>query len=489
MIRASILGVALLGGLATAALPAAGTLPFEKEELQTLFGTSNQEKLGKMVRTYYAHIEKEELQKANKELQKLIEEAGKVAKTAKIADPLLAIEDWREIIRRGLMVEKPTAAIVGRGDLKVAEMESPIDTRANEKELTGIFNNKLKAYISLPNDFAKVAYPVILALHTTIDEVKSAKDLTKAKAIDAEVKAWATATFSKELLTKAIVICPVMDIALRGSDNVSWSRPRWDSDHGALWAFRALSEFIFKNVNHDPSRIYVDGTGEAAAAAMLFCARFPGVLTGAIVRGAPPQRIDFEKNCRGTPVLFVGDAGKSFHDEWAGKEGLVLAHHPTIDDATLIQWLTDHPKEYSPTKVGIETSDFVYAAGSWFRVTDQDATRETMRFLIDAAIDREANEVTVVTSEKVSGFEIFLNDRMLDLSKPVKVIHRYVVEIDEATASDEAKAAASEKMKDVVRFNGPVKRILEDTLQWAYLRPYSNTGEIYVASIRVDLGG
>ncbi len=488
MIRASILGVALLGGLAAAAIPAASSAE-DVKAVQSVFGTSNLDKLGKMVRTYYAHVEKDELQKANKELQKLIEEAGKVAKTAKLADPLLAIEDWREIVRRGLMVEKPTAAIVGRGDLKLAEMDSPIDTSADEKELAGIFNNKLKAYISLPNDFAKVAYPVILALHTTVDEVKSAKELTKAKAIDTEVKAWANATFSKELLGKAIVICPVMDVALRGSDNVSWSRPRWDSDHGALWAFRALSEFIFKNVNHDPSRIYVDGTGEAASAALLFCSRFPGVLTGAVVRGAPPQRIDFEKNCRGTPLLFVGGAGKAFHDEWAGKEGMVLAHHETLDDATFGQWLADHPKEYAPTKIGIETNDFVYAAGSWFRVTEQDATRETMRFLVDAVLDREKNEVKVVTSEKVRGFEIFLNDRMLDLSKPVKVVHRYVVEIDEAKADDEAKAAAKEKAEDVVRFNGPVKRILEDTLEWAFLRPYSNTGEVYVASVRVDLGG
>jgi hypothetical protein len=488
MIRASILGVALAVSSAAASIPVPAARD-DAKALQPMFGNSNLEKLGKMVRSYYALVEREELQKAHKELQKLIDEAGKVAKTAKLADPLLAVEDWREIVRRGLMLEKPSAAIVGRGEFKLAAVASPIDTRSDEKELVGIFNNELKAYISLPNDFAKVAYPVILGLLPAPDEVKSSKDLTKAKVIDEKVKAWAIATYSKEILSKAIVVCPVMDLALRGSDNVSWSRPRWDSDTGARWAFRALCEFIFNNVNHDPSRIFVDGTGDAAAAAMLFCSRFPGILTGAVVRGAPPQRIDFEKNCRGTPILFVGSETKAFHDEWAGKDAMLLSHHESLDDTSFALWLAGNPKEYAPTKIGIDTNEFVYAAGSWFRVLEQDATKETLRFSIDAALDREKNEITVVTSEKVRGFEVFLNDRMLDLSQPVKLVHRYDVQIDESTASDEAKAAAKEKEKDTVRFNGPVKRILEDSLKWALERPYSNTGEIYVANIRVDLGG
>lgn len=486
MIRASILAATLLASLVVPST-AARACPQDQKSPSPLFGQSNLDKLGKLVRNYYGFVEKDELGRANKELQKLIEEAATIGKAAKLADPLLALDDWREIVRRGLTVEKPSANITGKGELKLVDIPSPIDQSSDKKELDGIFDNRLKAYVSVPNDFAKVAYPIILGLHPTTDEVRAAKDLTKAKAIDERVKAWATATYSKELLKKAIVICPVMDVALRGSDNVSWSRPRWDSDNGALWAFKALAEIVFKNANHDPSRIFVDGSGEAAAAALLFCARFPGVQTGAIVRGAPPQQIDFA-NCRGTPVLFVGAETKAFHDQWAGQEGFVVEHHESIDDATLGAWLTAHPKEYAPAKVAIETNEFAYAASFWVRVTDQDSTKETLRFRLDAAIDREKNEITVVTSEKVRGFELFLNDRLVDLSKPVKVMHRYEVKLDEATASETEKAAAKEKEKESLRFSGPLKRILEDTLNWAYYRPFSNTGEVYVANLRIDLG-
>ena len=468
MIRASILGGALAVGVV--AVAAAWASPLQGN---ASMGTGNFDKLSKMVRNYYGlRYEEEKLQKAQKELEKLLADAGKIAKDGKFGDPLLAVDDWREIVKRGLMVEK-TVVPAGRADLKLAEAASPLDLSEDAKELGPAFEHKLKAYVSLPNDFAKVAYPIVLGLHPIEPEVKAAKDLAKSKAIAEKVKAWATATYSKEFLTKAIVVCPVMDLPLRGADNVSYSRPGWDTPQGAQWAFSSLTEFIFKNVNYDASRIFVDGSGSSAAAALLYCARYSGMQTGAIVRGAPPQQIDFG-NCGGTPLLFVGAESKEFFEANKALEGYVLEHRDALDDAGLVSWITDHPKVWAPKKIAIETDKRDFAVSHWLRITYEDPAKEKMGIKVDAAIDVEKNQITVVTNEKVKGFEIYLNDAVVDLSKPIRVIHRY--------------AGAEDAAKETVRFEGTVKRVLEDTLRWSYLPPFNNFGEIYVAVVSVELG-
>lgn len=484
MIRASFLRLVAIP-LGWAAATAVALAPLHAQEQAPTLGAANYDKVAKLVRGYFGFYEKDEFNKANKELIKLLEETSKLAKSAKIAEPLGAVDDWREIMRRGLMVEKPTVNISWRADLRRADVPSPIDLSADEKELAGAFDNKLKAFVSVPTDYAKVAYPVIIGLHPMDDEVKAAKNLTKSKAIEEKVKAWATATYSKELLAKAIVICPIMDLAIRGSDNVSFSRPRWDSDEGALWIFRSFSEIISKNANFDLRRIYIDGHGSGASAALLLCARFPGAQTGAIVRGTPPQRIDFG-NCLGAPVLFVGADSKEFHDTWKGNDGFVLEHHDALDDATLLAWMAAHPKEFAPKKVVIETQDLRCAAGYWLKVSGEDPTLEKLSVKINAVVDREKNEVTVVTNEKVLRFEIYLNDALLNLDKPIRVLHRLVPDAKPAAGADAPTEA--EGAKETERFNGTVKRVMEQTLDWAWFPPFSNTGEFYVAMIAVELG-
>src|SRR5688572_5188868 len=191
MIRASILGGALVGGVV--AVAAAWATPLQGGTAS--LGTGNVDKLSKMVRKYHGYLADEERKNAQKELEKLLTDATKIAKDGKFGDPLLALDDWREIVKRGLMVEKPVIP-AGRADLKLESVASPFDLSEDAKELGPAFDNKLKAFVSLPNDFAKVAYPIVLGLHPIDPEVKAAKDLAKTKALQDKVKAWATATYS-----------------------------------------------------------------------------------------------------------------------------------------------------------------------------------------------------------------------------------------------------------------------------------------------------
>jgi len=484
----SAVAAVLLGALAGLHRAGGAPVPAAQEgNPGPSIGPGNVEKLAKLVRSYYAFLDQEALGKAKKDLDKLVDETGKISKSLKLADPLLALEDWREIVRRGLALDKPTVNLSWRVDLRLATLAEDQTPRfqgsADAKELQGVFDNRLKAFVSLPVDHLKVAYPIVVGLHPADGEVRALKDMKKSKQLVDEIEKWAKATYSKELLAKAIVIVPVMDLALRSADGVSFTRPRWDSDEGATWGFRALSQIIFPNVNHDARRIFLDGHGSAAQAALLFCAQFPGLQTGCVVRGPPPQRIDFV-NCVGTPILFIGRETQSFYEEWRGKEGFVLdlpvervndqdQIKESLDDATFLQWMTDHPKEYAPRKLTLQTDRIEFASSYWLKVTDEDRTLDKLPIVVDAAVDRARNQISVVTNARVKGFEIYLNDELVDLSKEVRVVHR--------------RSGGESESPEVERFKGVLKRVVEDTLVWAYKRPYCNTGDVYVACIPVEL--
>jgi hypothetical protein len=438
-------------------------------------GAGNVDKLSKLARSYFSNLDARERAKARKDLDKILAEVGKIAKAEKLDEPLLAVEDWRQIIRLALSVEKPTVKISSRESLRIpAEPlpDSPVAVNASEKELAGVFDGKLKAFVSVPGDYLKVAYPVVVAMHPMADETVALKDLTKSKVIVDRVQEWVTATYPREFLAGAIVIAPVMDLALRSSDGVSFYRPQWDTMEGATWVFRALLEYIFKNVNHDPSRIFLDGEGSGAVAGMIFCARYPGLQTGCIVRGAPPQKIDFT-NCTAAPILFLGGDSKDFFEEWKQREGFKLEHRPSAQPVEILQWIIDHPKNYAPEKISLRTDRIEFASSYWLRVTDEDPTLQAEPILIDAAVDREQNSIAVVTSGRVKAFEVYLNDGLIDLSKPIRVTHRRVGGADGEEVSE--------------RFNGLISRVIEHTLNTSYYRPYCNSGEVYVATVRVEL--
>jgi hypothetical protein len=445
-------------------------------------GAASVDRISKLVRVYYAELDAShpDPKKVKKALEKVIEETGKAAKAQKISDPLLAVDDWREILRLGFTLDKPAVSpsAPGRGELKKVTLDSPIDPKADVKELAAVFDRKLKVLVSVPGDFAKVAYPVLIALHPSESEVgKGLSSMKKSKEIEDAATAWATSTYSKEVLAKSIVIVPILDCVKRGDDGISFSRPVWDSRDGVVWVMKALQEVVLKSLNFDCKRIFIDGSGAGAAAAVDFCTRYPGLQSGAIVRGAPPADPDFEvrfENAAGTPILFVGGEAKAILDKFATVEGFasLLVQKETLDDATLLAWLNEHPKVFAPKKIKLRANEMAYAESYWLTVKEYDPNLEKDPIFIEAVADREKNEITVVTNKKVKAFEVFLNDDVLDLSREVRILHR--------RTDDQAEP------KEL--FKGLLKRGAEDTLDNYYYRPYCNTSEFYVASKSVEVG-
>jgi hypothetical protein len=269
-------------------------------------GASVKDSFEKLARAYY--VLREDPPKAKKPLEKLVAEVAKTAKAQKIAEPLLALEDWREILQAALVPDKPAVSINSH-KLDKFSIPCPLASKADAKEMKNAFDGKMKVLVSVPADAQKVQYPVIIGLHPAEMETKSLANLRSYKEIGDAAKQWATATYSKDVLAKAIVVVPILDFIKRSEDAISFTRPSWNSDEGKGYIINALNEFVRYAINYDPRRIYLDGAGSGAAAAADFCTLFPSLVTGAIVRGPVPADEQFAErfeNALGVPMLFVG---------------------------------------------------------------------------------------------------------------------------------------------------------------------------------------
>jgi hypothetical protein len=478
---AATLAFVLGGSLFAMRGPLQGSGGDKQAATPVTLGTAANDRLTKLARAYY--LVRDDAPKAKKQLDKLIAEVASSAKAQKVADPLAALDDWRDILQAALVPDKPLV-VINSHELKDVSLPCPLDSKADVKDMKPAFDGMMKALVSVPADANKVRYPVIIGLHPAEAETKSLKTIRKGTEIGDIARQWAAATYSKELLAKAIVVVPILDFVKRSDDAVSFTRPSWDSDEGKGYIFNAMDQFVrFALLNYDARRIFLDGAGSGAVAATNFCTLFPSVVTGAIVRGPPPSDEHFEErfeNAAGVPFLFVGGEkkeekvvpyAKAILEKFKGTEGYNLTQKDALDDATLLSWLNDHPKVFAPRKVRFRTDDLFYADCFWIRAQDVDPNLEKEPIVVDAVIDHEKNEITVVTSKKVKKFEIFLNDDVLDLSREVRVLHRKMEEQGDAKEC----------------FHGMVKRVIEYALDSTWKDYAVNRGEVYVASRTIEV--
>ena len=463
-----------LGALLGAVL---GALPGATEAKDNLvIADRDRAELVKLVQDHYAAKDSDMPGKALQYGEKIQDKLASIAKKEKLDDPnaLLAhVEDWREILLEAFVSATTTVKITATGSfgLRPVELDSPVGTGVdNSKELGKAFDEKLKAFVSVPRDYKRTRYPVILALHPAEDESgKKIEDMTTSSQLVKDVKDWLAETYPKEILEEAIVVAPVLDLVLV-NEGLSATRPQWDSIEGTRWAIIALTNIVRFNLNHDPQRTFLDGHGSGARAVMQFCAQYPSMATGAIVRGPTSQKINFV-NCRGKPFLMVGEETRSFCDEWSRQEGYRLTHVDSVDPGAYVQWVTETRRDYCPQKVELHTDSRAYGAAYWLRIQDFDVTQDGIRNAeIIGEVNRQDNEITIETNPKVKEVILYLNDNLVDLDRELKVIHK--------------TAGAAEGR---ICFQGTKERSLAEVLEIAYYQNHGNFGEAYVTQVRIEL--
>lgn len=161
----------------------------------------------------------------------------------------------------------------------------------------------------------------------------------------------------------------------------------------------------------DFDRVFLVGQGGAAAAALHIAAESPDFFAGVVARGAEIDDALAPENFKNLPVFLTGggDQAKAFADK-AGK-----ATQGEDDEAAIWAWAKDLVRTSLPTEITFRSAKPYVNKAYWIEFPPSDGAVE-----VDATVDRETNTVTI-RAKGAESVTLLLNDRIVDLSKPVKV--------------------------------------------------------------------
>ena len=168
----------------------------------------------------------------------------------------------------------------------------------------------------------------------------------------------------------------------------------------------------------DMNRVFVAGHDASAKAALYTAAAFPQQFAGVVVRGGgveiPPT------NFRSVASLWQasGEAGTAF--EAAAKEAELenVTISAGADAAEIGSWMADKVRDAYPLHVTFAPINERSLSTSW--ITLIGASDEAGSSL-EAKVDPESNTITI-DAENVVSVNLSLNDRIVDLSQPVKLV-------------------------------------------------------------------
>jgi len=262
----------------------------------------------------------------------------------------------------------------------------------------------------------------------------------------------------------------------------SWSSP--NSLAQAMIALRhATGTFGVDEKEAGPAtdflRIFIHGDDAAAVIA----ARFPEVFAGAILvhsDGRPGGNIDISAagQLSGMPAYCIIDPKRKRQREFAERikadnDVSVIAQDAggEGDFKSIGEWLEKLPPRASqPRKISYTVHDGSFQRDYWINVLDFDASVEPAPSF-EAEANRATNVVTIEV-EGISRFELFLNDAIVDLNRPVRIV---VKEGDKDLPFFDTEDGCDTVSRDL---GGMLAELVESNHPW----------RIYVAKFVIDVG-
>jgi poly(3-hydroxybutyrate) depolymerase len=180
---------------------------------------------------------------------------------------------------------------------------------------------------------------------------------------------------------------------------------------------------VVKNVSQtygiDPNRVIIAGHDRGAKTAIELASLYPHVFAGAIARAGdlgdtPPT------NFGNLPVLLAGSAAKGTAFEEASKKlgDTSVSGLPSADLAGIWQWAAGQVRRAHPLKLRFAPGKPEARDAYWLSVEGFDVANKPE---VQAEIDR-ANNLIRVTGQGVTHITLLLNDQLVDLSQPVRVV-------------------------------------------------------------------
>jgi len=327
---------------------------------------------------------------------------------------------------------------------------------------------KIDYLLKLPKSYKHdVASPAILVLPPEFDRLD-------------QIKKWFKRAYPAGLSETAMIIMPLNHE--RKAD--------WQSDEGRQLAFFTLND-VYQHFHVDRLRLFAEGHPTTGAAVADLITALPSMFTGAVMRGldsAPETALLGNASHVPFMLLSVGDddAKKTVADfaENAQSQGgaatvvdATVAEDGFVDEAAMasvVEFVSQTTKVISPQSVAFSVPTLLHTNGYWFHVSHQDQEYDADKaFKVKAEVSSETNEFTVTTPANVRGFTIYLNDDLVDMGKPIKVIHT----IEPEEGDPESK----------VVFEGTKSRSMEFALSSWFFVLSGNFGEVYTNSIEIEV--
>jgi len=406
----------LLLALGSGALLPSALLPLE----QKLKSKDHQTLGGNLAAYFEANTTKKGLGDSLDDLTKAL---GKVKKKLKGQDPLSLTEDLEQALWYAQQYDKQKGIKKGR----VEEVEA---------ERTPW---PLAFVLHAPKKYnAKQAYPLILCI---ADKGK--------KPADHLIEDWIDPELRKQVI---LAVVPMPD------DVELWTERGSRSAPGGGGNVRIVYSNITMKYAVDFDRVFLAGWGAGVAAATQIASESPDLFAGVIGRSGDVADGMPADNFANLSTLFI--SGGKGADEFAEK--VKQAEYGTCtlkaegSESDVLAWVTETTRVSNPERVVFVSSNQYANKAYWIDMPAAEGERR-----IDASIDRESNTITI-SGEGTESVTLLLNDLLVDLDKPVKVVCNGIEHLDE------------------------IPRNMKTTLELMW-KARSDPGKLYVASNNYDL--
>ncbi len=291
----------------------------------------------------------------------------------------------------------------------------------------------------LPSNYdAKKRYGLIVALH---DKPEKDKQTTGQKYLE---EVWMNKGLPKADRDKFIIVAPTMGPNAGGKE----IRIEWGDKYHFYNVYWPLTD-VMTNYAVDTSRIYLDGTGDGGNFALLLATLRPHQWAGVAARNTVPKDTASLTNLENVPTTFHYRKGGAF----ATTVGLISA----LEQLKTVNGVPVTLKEYDPLpeaqeraakgtqatdpihdattaiaagfaeavrttaakKLTYQTSDHMFDRAYWVRLITFDTAGQPAK--VTGTVDSATNTIDL-NVERVDELRLFLQDSIVDLTKPVKVM-------------------------------------------------------------------
>jgi len=327
----------------------------------------------------------------NESMQKILKDLDSRQKRLRNEPILAAVEDWEQVFRL-------VSAGRLKGSLKKTRPGESTDVRT--KHVNGI---EIAFSYSLPKTYDARRggpYPMIL---TIPDAGQSPAEHI--------AKEWS----DPALRDAAIVVAMSL-----GEDASVWGDFGSPDKPGGVISVMSTVGFLQLDLALDMNRIFLAGAGKGWGAAEATAGAFPAIFAGLV--GLGDVMLNNETNLtnfRNLPVLLQGGGeGAKAIEAKIGELGYGNCTAQEGSGAEAWAWMSQHTRAAYPSEITFSpTSDYAPKA-YWISLAGGQASEGPH---VEAKIDRESNTITV-QADKVADIVIYLNDTLVDMSKPVRFL-------------------------------------------------------------------